>query len=353
MYGRERVLSFHLTTLADPIQFIIFNLLPARDIFALELTCRRLAQLLTDEGPDGAYLWAQKAALIHLPQTTLLSPRRLLALVSLRGCQICQRPRIRKVFWMFLVRCCDDCFQSHTIRHYVLDREKLAREYASLPTVQGEGYSSSTREICYYRYYWRADLVDEVPTEEQLQARRARLHDLYQLHSDMSIWESDQVSYKRQEGHRYQEQNRPKIDDLVGRLEPKIEWDILQRCKAYQNALKKQDKMTSRSLTLLAHKLPKEAQQVREELRQIRLEAERQRREHETEQQRRQRDYRLVKMVHQDLFSPAMGYTPYTSTFPLHQWFRYSHTIINAAINAGGMCSAVKVHPKTIILMTL
>ncbi|ORY91157.1 hypothetical protein BCR43DRAFT_498600 [Syncephalastrum racemosum] len=334
------------TQLPVDILFIIFNLLPAREVFTLELTCRRLAQLLSEQSPDGAYFWAQKATLLQLPDTPLLSRKHLFSLVSLTGCQLCHRPRTRKVFWMFLIRCCDDCFQERTVRHYNLDRKKLKREYAFLPSVTGEGYSTSRRELCYYDIYWQPDLVDEVPTEEELQAREVRLEELRRLQSDMTRWESQQASAKREAALRHQTANQAKIAQLVARIVPPAEEDVLQRCKAYRNAMKKQDEMTKRSLTLLENKLPKEVQQAREEIRQFQELRERRQREYEAQlqleqEQRRareraqRRDQRIAEMIHKDIFSPDMGFAHLAARFPLRVWLRYSRFITDGAINAG------------------
>ena len=43
-----------------------------------------------------------------------------LLLCVFTGCQYCKRPRIRKIYEEFGVRCCTDCFERHTVRCYIL-----------------------------------------------------------------------------------------------------------------------------------------------------------------------------------------------------------------------------------------
>ncbi|PKC13476.1 hypothetical protein RhiirA5_351548 [Rhizophagus irregularis] len=53
---------------------------------------------------------------VQMPPPEGMTELQYVKFISERGCQFCGKPRIRKIYWAFLVRCCKKCLEDRTIR---------------------------------------------------------------------------------------------------------------------------------------------------------------------------------------------------------------------------------------------
>lgn len=79
------------------------------------------------------------------------------------GCQFCKRPRVRKIYHEFGVRCCTDCFYARTVRDF-----KLRTDYGVTANMLD---GLRMRETMSYHHalgtypvkcYWRADVEEHL-----------------------------------------------------------------------------------------------------------------------------------------------------------------------------------------------
>lgn len=96
------------------------------------------------------------------------SPREAVALACGIGCEICKKKRIRKVYWEFNVRCCSDCFKTHTINEFYLSEPAAKKLIAGLPHVLVSGYNPNARtghREWTAKYLWRPQVMELVQTQ--------------------------------------------------------------------------------------------------------------------------------------------------------------------------------------------
>ena len=137
-----------------------------RTLQSLALTCRDMNALL----PADAACWhailetfAQQCnnngreayTAMELVRSGALTPKRALQLVTMTGCELCGRSRIRKVSWPFARRCCRRCLEMHTISDYRLVTDfKLPRErFESLPHTSALMYHPRVGTYS-LRFFW-------------------------------------------------------------------------------------------------------------------------------------------------------------------------------------------------------
>jgi hypothetical protein len=84
-----------------------------------------------------------------------------LSLVVETGCQMCNAPRIRKVYWPYKRRICQQCLYANTVSDYALEQEYGLKksDITGLPYNTREMYS---RYASYFtlRFYWHSDVLN-------------------------------------------------------------------------------------------------------------------------------------------------------------------------------------------------
>lgn len=87
------------------------------------------------------------------------TPKERVLLFAYTGCQFCKRPRIRKVYEQFAVRCCTDCLHERTISDYRLRTLYLVEmsELANLPYTTHDMYNHHIGTYT-LRFYWKDDV---------------------------------------------------------------------------------------------------------------------------------------------------------------------------------------------------
>ena len=159
------------------------------DIITISRVSRLMADIVSNSNAVFWKRWeAQTGNTYYLQFAGKWGPRRSLTLIARVGCEICGKPRIRKVY-PFGVRCCDSCLKENTVCEYYLPR---TLHDLDLPVNQRQFPNGDSGWKGYYtaRFYWRAhldahvrecfhtrDLADYLRLEEEkrvaaLEARR-------------------------------------------------------------------------------------------------------------------------------------------------------------------------------------
>ena len=117
-FVKERCLA---TQIPPEIFINICQDLPPVDLLSLARVCKKFYQYLCSTNSTTTQEIWRNSRLTFLPFVQMSPPEGMMELqyvklVTERGCQFCKRPRIRKVYWAFLVRCCRKCLEDRTIR---------------------------------------------------------------------------------------------------------------------------------------------------------------------------------------------------------------------------------------------
>ena len=123
-------------------------------------SCKSLKRMTEDVW---VYLWnkykidnpayPRNAAILKLSISNRLS------LLCDKGCQLCKKPRIRKVYSEFAVRCCEECLHANTLSNwrlvndYMIDKNILQKLPNIKQTMYSRGYGTYT-----LLFYWKDDV---------------------------------------------------------------------------------------------------------------------------------------------------------------------------------------------------
>ncbi|CAG8515594.1 12722_t:CDS:2 [Racocetra persica] len=117
-----------------PEMFInVCQYLPPKDLLSLARVCKRFNGYLSAETSTTTQEIWRASRTAYLPHLQMSPPegmteRQYVKLVLERGCQFCDRSKIRKVYWEFFVRSCEDCL-----------RERISRKEDLLPEYMDDG----------------------------------------------------------------------------------------------------------------------------------------------------------------------------------------------------------------------
>ncbi|CAG8616929.1 4587_t:CDS:2 [Cetraspora pellucida] len=190
-------------------------------------------------------------------------------LLNNRGCQFCNKSRIRKIYWVFRVRCCGLCFKSKTTRGDSIASSIPSDLICALPFHQEKGV----------KFYW-SSMVDayvkeyeSIPVENRSDWLKQKYELVRLIMADVDIRTQadseerkamveirDQNSTLRKEAiaQYLKELLDEKADDGTSKY---LEKYILE-CPSYQNAIQQRTPFTEKKWTLLKGKLLNEYQMV-------------------------------------------------------------------------------------------
>ncbi|RIA84682.1 hypothetical protein C1645_831904 [Glomus cerebriforme] len=121
--GRKKaIIGRCIFIILPPEMFInICQNLPPVDLLSLARVCKRFNGFLSAEhSMTTQEIWKASREkflqFLQMPPPTGMTERQYVRLVLERGCQFCGKTKIRKVYWEFLVRCCEDCLKERTLR---------------------------------------------------------------------------------------------------------------------------------------------------------------------------------------------------------------------------------------------
>ncbi|RIB25416.1 hypothetical protein C2G38_2165929 [Gigaspora rosea] len=94
--------------------------LPPSDLLSLAQVCKKFYGYLcsTHSRPTQEIWRNSRLQFLHyvkMPPPDNMDERQYVKLLSERGCQFCKRPRIRRIYWAFRVRCCKPCLSERTM----------------------------------------------------------------------------------------------------------------------------------------------------------------------------------------------------------------------------------------------
>lgn len=140
----------NFTTLPDELLHMICARVSCVDtLLNLSVTSRALAGVISNSNSYFWILW--KAMNSHQSRLLALADyhgaKRSLALIGQRGCEICGKPRIRKVY-PFGIRCCEPCLNANIVR---LKSSWLSLTFYEPRTTNRYGRSAP-------RFYWRSQV---------------------------------------------------------------------------------------------------------------------------------------------------------------------------------------------------
>jgi len=86
-----------------------------------------------------------------------MNARRVVQLDSCTGCEICKKPRIRKVHWQFKVRCCKECLYANTVSDYRLGNDYGIpyEEIRHIPHTIADMYTNGKSYML--QFFWKSD----------------------------------------------------------------------------------------------------------------------------------------------------------------------------------------------------
>ncbi|CAG8739782.1 10136_t:CDS:2, partial [Funneliformis caledonium] len=293
-----------------PEMFInICQNLPPVDLLSLARACKRFNGFLSAEtSMTTQEIWKASREMflpyLQLPPPDGMTERQYVRLVLERGCQFCGKTKIRKVYWEFLVRCCEDCLKERTLR-----KEDIKQDFFKLQNVRaddvlaGLAYIPSWHRRAWDRgtknrpssLYWTKDYLaayeefKEIPHTLRIEWIRKKREegDAKMKEAVKRKLETDkELRNKMHENSIKRSERALQIQSRI--LEMKSEKneygiakysDTLMETNAYTNAtkyinLKSPQPFTDRAWALLKKKLIKEYNELSEKKRQLRIEKE-------------------------------------------------------------------------------
>src|ERR1043165_7487916 len=99
----------------------ICSFLPPKDLFTLSQVCRKFREYLCAPNCFSTQQIWKVSRLQFMPEVDMPPPegmseeKYIEILLTERGCQICRRSKKCKIYWVFNVRCCEECFNNKTV----------------------------------------------------------------------------------------------------------------------------------------------------------------------------------------------------------------------------------------------
>ncbi len=129
---------------------------------------------------------------------------RYLSLLHFKGCEMCHKKRIRKIYSPFLVRVCESCFESITIRDYILSSTygiSIASQLKDIPSIYCPtwnapylGYKLFLKEQVEHHLGRSLDIIlqekrqREKQQEDEREQQRLGCFELVKQHPFMTKW---------------------------------------------------------------------------------------------------------------------------------------------------------------------
>lgn len=134
----------------------------AKLALVLEATCKTFQRAI-----ESADVFSKiKRDLAPFPTPSQFSTKKVLELYGQRGCQFCNKPRIRKVYTEYGVRCCEQCLHERTISGYKLETDYYLQDqkiFQGARKREVESYNPYARWRSKYftvTFYWKQDIED-------------------------------------------------------------------------------------------------------------------------------------------------------------------------------------------------
>ncbi|CAG8819894.1 27909_t:CDS:2, partial [Racocetra persica] len=294
-----------------PEMFInICQYLPPKDLLSLAQVCKLFNGYLCFESSITTQeIWRTSRIeflpFLQMPPPEGMTERQYVKLVLERGCQFCKKPKIRKVYFEFLVRCCEDCLKSKTIRNDQI--KEIMPELSNLddiisglpfiPSWSRRDWDNDTEKNP-SSLYWKTDVIETLNEYNSIPENPPSLREdwLNQKQRKGDEKMKDIIERKKENNKGLREKNMKnsqkkfersnliKTKILLMKDEKnennclKFDKDILEDCQTYKNYMfmfqRSALPFTERAWLLLKNKLLKEYEESYEHKRQRRRERE-------------------------------------------------------------------------------
>ncbi|KAF0348686.1 f-box domain contaning protein [Gigaspora margarita] len=130
---KQKSVGICIFTTIPPEMFInICQYLPPVDLLSLARVCKRFNGFLsTEHSITTQEIWrasrAEYLPFLQMPPPDGMSERQYIRLVFERGCQFCGKGKIRKVYWEYNVRSCEQCLKERTIRQDEIQKQIMSK----------------------------------------------------------------------------------------------------------------------------------------------------------------------------------------------------------------------------------
>ncbi len=229
--------------------------------FEMERTCSTIRSIMSDR------VWEAISRPLNIPsplppQMTL---KRFLRLVSETGCELCGSQGTRKVTWVFAVRACPECIESHTVRSYMLSSvvEKNAA-LRVLPHVTVQVWTGRILGERDYQRFWRTSITQFVTLrktmtgmestswwEEQVKQARLRSESL----AAISAWETQRALNTSSRLRQVRGSRKAQIVQRCKDLNPPIPIASLSKLDVFERACSYPTPLTERGWHVLKRKI--------------------------------------------------------------------------------------------------
>ncbi|GBB83597.1 hypothetical protein RclHR1_01030012 [Rhizophagus clarus] len=221
-----------LFTTLPPEMFInICQNLPPVDLLSLARVCKRFNGFLSAENSMTTQeIWKASREkylqFLQIPPPNGMTERQYVRLVLERGCQFCGKTKIRKVYWEFLVRCCEDCLKARTLRQEDIRQDIMPNVLRADDVLSGLPFIPSWHRRAWDRgtknrpssLYWTKDVMNA--------------YEEYQKIPDYDL-KNQWVKKKKEEG-------AARMREVVER---KKETDKELRNKIHENSIKRNERV--------------------------------------------------------------------------------------------------------------
>lgn len=133
-------------------------------LHVLEATCKTFKNVI-DQDHLYDICWSKFSTDHNIKFSRQLNSKQLLELYGRTGCQFCNKPRIRKVYENYNVRCCTDCLYSKTISNYIIRYDYKFNDFECLEDARKrhvDMYNPYARSFYNRSYtatfYWKEDV---------------------------------------------------------------------------------------------------------------------------------------------------------------------------------------------------
>ncbi|CAG8634222.1 27651_t:CDS:2 [Dentiscutata erythropus] len=132
---KQKPVGICIFTTIPPEMFInICQYLPPVDLLSLARVCKRFNGFLSTENSITTQeIWrasrAEYLPFLQMPPPDGMSERQYIRLVFERGCQFCGKGKIRKVYWEYNVRSCEQCLKARTIRQDEIQKQLISKTH--------------------------------------------------------------------------------------------------------------------------------------------------------------------------------------------------------------------------------
>ncbi|CAG8434165.1 9203_t:CDS:2 [Scutellospora calospora] len=238
-------------TTIPPEMFInICQYLPPVDLLSLARICKKFNGFLcTEHSITTQEIWrasrAEYLPFLQMPPPDGMSERQYIRLVFERGCQFCGKGKIRKVYWEYNVRSCEQCLKARTIRQDEIQKQIISKMYGfDMPNIYflEEIISGLTFIPSWSRRAWD-------------RGTRRRPSSVYWYeHVIQALEEYKKVppSFRREWLKQKREEGAAKMKEVVKR---KLETDMDLRIKNKENSQKKLQRLSTIQAKLSAMKV--------------------------------------------------------------------------------------------------